>query len=107
MIINKLNSYITHKMDISVSRYQNVISNHIILNPSELFIKNKNSLELVINKLELLNPLSVLSKGYSLSTVNGKVIKSVKDVKVNDEVNIRLLDGEINTVVKGEKENGR
>ena len=41
MIINKLNSYITHKMDISVSRYQNVISNHIILNPSELFIKNK------------------------------------------------------------------
>ena len=107
MIINKLNSYITHKMDISVSRYQNVISNHIILNPSELFIKNKNSLELVINKLELLNPLSVLSKGYSLSTVNGKVIKSVKDVKVKDEVNIRLLDGEINTVVKGEKENGR
>ena len=107
MIINKLNSYITHKMDISVSRYQNAISNHVLLNPSELFIKNKNSLELVINKLELLNPLSVLSKGYSLSTVNGKVIKSVKDVKVNDEVNIRLLDGEINTVVKGEKENGR
>ena len=107
MIINKLNSYITHKMDISVSRYQNVISNHILLNPSELFLKNKNSLELVINKLELLNPLSVLSKGYSLSTVNGKVIKSVKDVKVNDEVNIKLLDGEINTVVKGEKENGR
>ena len=107
MIINKLNSYITHKMDISVSRYQNAISNHIILNPCELFIKNKNSLELIINKLELLNPLSVLSKGYSLSTVNGKVIKSVKDVKVNDEVNIKLLDGEINTVVKGEKENGR
>ena len=39
--------------------------------------------------------------------VNGKVIKSVKDVKVNDEVNIKLIDGEINTIVKGEKEDGR
>ena len=106
-IINKLNSYITHKLDISVSRYESIITNHILVNPEELFIKNKNSLELFINKLELLNPLSVLSKGYSLSTVNGKVIKSVKDVKVNDEVNIKLIDGEINTIVKGEKEDGR
>lgn len=106
-IINKLNSYITHKLDISVSRYESIITNHILVNPEELFIKNKNSLELFINKLELLNPLNVLSKGYSLSTVNGKVIKSVKDVKVNDEVNIKLIDGEINTIVKGEKEDGR
>ena len=106
-IINKLNSYITHKLDISVSRYESIMTNHILVNPEELFIKNKNSLELFINKLELLNPLSVLSKGYSLSTVNGKVIKSVKDVKVNDEVNIKLIDGEINTIVKGEKEDGR
>ena len=83
------------------------MTNHILVNPEELFIKNKNSLELFINKLELLNPLNVLSKGYSLSTVNGKVIKSVKDVKVNDEVNIKLIDGEINTIVKGEKEDGR
>ena len=106
-IINKLNSYITHKLDISVSRYESIITNHILVNPEELFIKNKNSLELFINKLELLNPLSVLSKGYSLSTVNGKVIKSVKDVKIDDEVNIKLIDGEINTIVKGEKEDGR
>lgn len=106
-IINKLNSYITHKLDISVSRYESIITNHILVNPEELFIKNKNSLELFINKLELLNPLSVLSKGYSLSTVNGKVIKSVKDVKIDDEVNIKLIDGEISAIVKGEKEDGR
>ena len=106
-VINKLNSYITHKLAIEKNKYESIITNHILVNPNELFIKSKNSLELIINKLELLNPLSVLSKGYSLSTVNGKVIKSVDDVKVDDEVNIRLLDGEINTIVKGEIKNGR
>lgn len=106
-IINRLNSYIIHKLDIEKNRYSNIISKHILINPEELFIKNKNSLELYINKLELLNPLNVLSKGYSLSSVNGKVIKSVKDVKVDDEVNIRLLDGNIKTIVKGEIEDGR
>lgn len=101
-IISRLNSYIVHKLDKESNRYQNIISNHILKNPSELFIKNTNSLELIINKLELLNPLNVLSKGYSLSSVNGKVIKSVNDVKENDLVDIRLIDGNIKTIVKGE-----
>ena len=78
----------------------NIKSNRTLKYPEELFIKEKNSLELVINKLELLNPLSVLSKGYSVATVDNKIIKSTKDVKINDNLNIRLLDGEINSIVK-------
>ena len=106
-MINKLNSFITHKMDIERNRYQNILKNHILVNPEEIFTKYENNLELIINKLELLNPLSVLSKGYSLTTINGKVIKSVKDVKVNDEVDIKLLDGSLHTIVKGEIDNGK
>ena len=68
-----------------------------------LFIKYNNSMELIVNKLELLNPLNVLSKGYTVSKVNNKVIKSIKDVKVDDKLNIKLLDGEIETIVKGVK----
>jgi exodeoxyribonuclease VII large subunit len=65
-----------------------------------LFVKYKNTLELNINKLELLNPLNVLKKGYSISSVNDKPIKSIKDVKKDDNVTIKVIDGEINTVVK-------
>jgi exodeoxyribonuclease VII large subunit len=65
-----------------------------------LFVKYKNTLELNINKLELLNPLNVLKKGYSISSVNDKPIKSIKDVKKDDKVTIKVIDGEINTVVK-------
>ena len=68
-----------------------------------MFVKYNNTLELVINKLELLNPLSVLSKGYSVTKVNNKVITNSKDVKVSDKLNIKLLDGEIDAVVEGVK----
>ena len=63
-------------------------------------------MELYINKLNLLNPLNVLSKGYSLSKVDDKLIKSTKDVKENDKVSIKVIDGEINTVVKEVIKNG-
>ena len=65
-----------------------------------LLVKYKTSLELNINKLELLNPLNVLKKGYSISSIKNKPIKSIKDVKKDDNVTIKVIDGEINTIVK-------
>jgi exodeoxyribonuclease VII large subunit len=60
-------------------------------------------MELVINKLELLNPLNVLKKGYTVTEVNNKPLKSIKDVKVKDELKIKVIDGEIDAVVEGVK----
>lgn len=102
-LLNRLNQTISYKLDSSKTRFANIKNNRILLNPQEMFITYNNSLELIINKLELLNPLSVLSKGYSVTKVNDKIIKSVKDVKVKDKVNIKLLDGEIDTIVEGVK----
>ena len=68
-----------------------------------LLVKYKNNLELYINKLELLNPLNILKKGYSISSINNKPIKSIKDVKKDDNVIIKVIDGEINTIVKEAK----
>lgn len=100
-LTDRINTIINHKLDYNKVKLDNIIKSRVLTNPHELFIKHNNSLELIINKLELLNPLNVLSKGYSVSKVNDKVIKSIKDVKKDDEVNIKLLDGEINTIVKG------
>ena len=47
----------------------------------------------LINKLELLNPLSVLSKGYSVTYKDDKVIKDASKLKKNDSVTIRLYNG--------------
>ena len=54
----------------------------------------------MINKLDLLSPLNVLSKGYSLVTADGVVVKDTKQLKVNDNIDIRLHKGNVKAVVK-------
>ena len=59
--------------------------------------------QLLFEKKELLNPLNVLKKGYTVTEVNNKPLKSIKDVKVKDELKIKVIDGEIDAVVEGVK----
>ena len=57
-------------------------------------------LSLLVNKLELLNPLNILNNGYSLVSMNGKIIKSSKDVKEKD---LLYLDNKIKISLKKSK----
>ena len=99
-LINQANQSILHKIENVETKFYSLTKSRVLLKPEELFASSNNSLELIINKLELLNPLSVLSKGYSVAKVNNKIIKSIKEVKKNDILNIKLIDGEIKTEVK-------
>ena len=66
------------------------------------FIRHKNSLVRNIERLELLSPMGVLKRGYSATFDNGgKVVLSIKQVKKDDLISIKLHDGSINAVVKG------
>ncbi len=93
-----------------------------LMSPSNIIINNKNKLkELVvnlnnvmdkdlnnkkyqldylINTLKLVNPLNILSNGYSLVKKGDKLIKSSKDLKVNDTINIKFHKGEIESIVR-------
>ncbi|MBR8749061.1 Exodeoxyribonuclease 7 large subunit [Fusobacterium sp. DD29] len=62
--------------------------------------KFQNEFDKRIHKLMALNPLSTLERGYSVATKGDKVIKSVEDIEVNDEMNIKVLDGTIKGIVK-------
>ena len=72
-------------IDMKIKSMQNNIFN----------IYNKKKTEMVkhIAKLDALSPLKTLTRGYSIVQLNGKVIKSVNQVKKDDEVDIRLVDG--------------
>ncbi len=61
--------------------------------------KKKNQYLLDISKLELINPLSIMKKGYSVSKVNEKVIKSINDVNVEDKIEVLVNDGTIEAQV--------
>lgn len=61
---------------------------------------NKHNYNLLINKLDLLNPLNILNKGYSLVTKENNVIKTTKDLNINDQINIKFHEGTIKAQVK-------
>ena len=56
----------------------------------------KNQFDKNASKLEALNPLSVLLRGFSaVFGEEGKLVKSVSDVSVGDSVSLRTADGTI------------
>ncbi len=61
------------------------------------------SYNLKINKLELLNPLSIMKKGYSVVKKEGKVLKSIKEVKVNENIDIHVNDGVISATITSKR----
>lgn len=99
-LIDRITKEVNYKLDVSKTRYKNLVTSRVLIKPEELFIPSKNSLELIVNKLELLNPLSVLKKGYSVLKQDNKIVRSVNEIKVDDELDIKLIDGEIKTKVK-------
>ena len=46
------------------------------------------------SKLEALSPLKTLTRGFCIAEKNKKIIKSKKDLKKDDLVNLRFVDGE-------------
>lgn len=103
-MFNDLNNKIKHILDIRVKKLDNIKSNYTLNNPDTLIYQFNNSYEMLLNKLNLLNPLSVLSKGYSVVSKDGKAIKDTKELKVNDKINIKLHKGTINAIVEGCRE---
>lgn len=60
----------------------------------------KNSLDRRVHRIITLNPLETLKRGYSVVTRDNEIIKSVKNVKIDDEIAIKVTDGIIKGIVK-------
>lgn len=66
----------------------------------------KNKLALLETQLERHSPTFLLKHGYTLTTVNGKRISSISDIKKGDKIKTYLVDGELLSVVESvEKRN--
>lgn len=50
--------------------------------------------------LQLLSPQNIMKKGYSLTLMNGKVIKHATQIQSGDRLTTRFSDGEIESIVK-------
>ena len=80
-INDKLVRIVKNKLDATTLRYNNLVE-----------------------KLELVNPLSTLKRGYSVLYKDGKVITDVHNLNKEDKLNIRVYNGEVNVSVIDTKE---
>jgi len=71
----------------------------VITNPSNIYKDKINKLNVLIGKLSVVNPINTLKRGYSVSYKDGKIISSVKNIKTNDVIDIKLSDGIIKSNV--------
>ena len=69
---------------------------------NQIFENKKQEISLLASRLESLNPVSILKRGYSVVTKDDKTVTSVKDVKAGDTLAIDVTDGRIISRVIGE-----
>ena len=98
--IDNLNRFIELVIEKNKARFRNVKENYILKNPSVLLEENKNKINLIIRSLELLNPLSILDKGYSIVSMNKKVIKDISEIKKGDKLEVKFSKGNMEAVVE-------
>ena len=113
---NRLKMALTKKLEIMKLRYDKCMSSSVFKEPTrriqENYIKidsyvkqlenvinkikekNKNKYIELVSKLDTLSPLKTLTRGYSIIEKDGKIVKSITDLQTEDEISIRLKDGE-------------
>ena len=104
---NHLFTYIndfTHNIRMDLLQYSERLKHNTI----KYLHDKKNTFNVYVAKLDSLSPLKIINRGYNVAMFNHKVIKSINDVKVNDEISMTLADGEINAkVLSKENKDGK
>ena len=78
-------------VDIKVKSMEHSINNKIL--------QEKAKAQNVILKLDSLSPLKTLTRGYGIITKNGEIIKSKNQLNKEDEISIKMQDGDVKAKV--------
>ena len=127
-LFEKLNSNIKAYLNNKINTLNLIKASYIFKNPSVLYIDkiylyndtikkinnnmekyliNKtNNYQTLLNKLEILNPITTLKRGYTITYNQDMTITSIKDVKVGDKIKSKLKDGFIESEVLNIHEQG-
>jgi exodeoxyribonuclease VII large subunit len=84
------------------SQVQNLVSQQAFLNErvENIFAKESEHLQANRRLVGIFDPQAVLRRGYALVSQAGKIIKSAKQVKIGNSLDIKLSDGTIKTTVE-------
>lgn len=105
ILLSNLNDSINRFVNNRRTLVDNFRNNYILKNPTKLYEKKKINFINLIDKLELVNPLGVLKRGYSVIYSKDKVIGNVKQIQIKDNIKIRLYNGTIDANIINIEEN--
>ena len=106
-MIEKLNTIILSLINTNNLKLESLKSSYIFKIPCKIYEKKELKYNSVLEKLKVLNPLNTLNRGYSITKINDKVIKSINDVRINDIAKINLNDGIISAKVIEKNKGGK
>ena len=97
--IDKLSYTLPNRIEKEKTSLNNLIDK--LINNKNIYLERKrNTLDKYKLKIDLLNPDNLLDKGYSITLVNGKIIKDIKDVKESDIITTKIKNGVLTSIVK-------
>lgn len=103
-------SYCFKQIDVSGKiRNESIRLDNLFNRTKTSFVKNYENrlskLKVCSEAINRLNPLAVLSRGFSMSFRNGKQILSVSEIETGEKVTVKLKDGEIDCVAEAIRKN--
>ena len=99
ILIDNLDKVINKIIDNNKIRLFTCSNSYILNNPNMLYKYSDQKLSHIISKLEVLNPLNTLNRGYAIVKKDNKVLSSIKNINENDIVTISLKDGNISSKI--------
>ena len=109
------------KIEFMKLRYQKCMSSKVFTDPTakikeqyinlDIIIKSLENLTInkikdskaksieLISKLDTLSPLKTLTRGYLIAQKQGKTIKSIKELQKDDIIDLKFIDGQIQTKI--------
>lgn len=100
---NTLTKDLSKNMSLIIENKELLLNNLVEktdININQILDYKKSLFEKYSFSLKNLNPLSIMDKGFSVVSVDDKIVKSVNDVKKDDIINIKVTDGNIKAKVE-------
>lgn len=119
LLTSKIKSSMAHELDELTSRYRHLVESRIFLHPEEIYSQfqqdidyylerivshcihffdfQRERLNSLMGKLDVLSPLHILARGYSITykLPGNEILKSISQVTMKDKVKVKLHRGEI------------
>jgi exodeoxyribonuclease VII large subunit len=98
-LIDRLNKEMKLMLDNTNIRLYKVINSYVLTNPDILYKFKRQNLEHIISKLEVLNPMNTLKRGYAIIKKDNSVLSDIQKIKKDDIINIDIKNGHLNAQV--------